>query len=124
MQRRVQRLLDLHRARTGRSACHRVQLTSDGHKVYLNAVIGAFADEVDYTDGEVLRQRTGRPEALHPCGVYWRGENYRHCLHGGDCTCDEFIETIGIHDRFHLLTRFGMSNLPSGGKQRLFLCAL
>jgi IS1 family transposase len=26
----------------------RVQLTSDGHKVYLNAVIDAFADEVDY----------------------------------------------------------------------------
>jgi IS1 family transposase len=27
---------------------HRVQLTTDGHKVYLNAVIDAFADEVDY----------------------------------------------------------------------------
>jgi IS1 family transposase len=27
---------------------HRVQLTSDGHKVYLNAVIDAFADDVDY----------------------------------------------------------------------------
>jgi IS1 family transposase len=26
----------------------RVQLTSDGHKVYLNAVIDAFADEIDY----------------------------------------------------------------------------
>jgi len=22
------------------------------------------------------------------------------CLHGGDCTSDEFIETIGIHDGF------------------------
>ncbi len=27
---------------------NRVQLTSDGHKVYLNAVIDAFADSVDY----------------------------------------------------------------------------
>ncbi|MBZ5591338.1 MAG: DDE-type integrase/transposase/recombinase [Acidobacteriia bacterium] len=27
---------------------HRVQLTTDGHKVYLNAVIDAFADEIDY----------------------------------------------------------------------------
>jgi IS1 family transposase len=27
---------------------HRVQLTTDGHKVYLNAVIDAFAGEVDY----------------------------------------------------------------------------
>jgi IS1 family transposase len=27
---------------------NRVQLTSDGHKVYLNAVIDTFADEIDY----------------------------------------------------------------------------
>ena len=27
---------------------NRVQLTSDGHKVYLNAVIDAFADQIDY----------------------------------------------------------------------------
>ena len=27
---------------------NRVQLTSDGHKVYLNAVIDVFADEIDY----------------------------------------------------------------------------
>ncbi len=27
---------------------HRVQLTTDGHKVYLNAVIDAFADDIDY----------------------------------------------------------------------------
>jgi len=27
---------------------NRVQLTTDGHKVYLNAVIDAFADDVDY----------------------------------------------------------------------------
>ena len=27
---------------------NRVQLTSDGHKVYLNAVIDAFADDIDY----------------------------------------------------------------------------
>jgi IS1 family transposase len=27
---------------------NRVQLTSDGHKVYLNAIIDAFADDIDY----------------------------------------------------------------------------
>jgi IS1 family transposase len=27
---------------------NRIQLTSDGHKVYLNAVIDAFADDIDY----------------------------------------------------------------------------
>jgi hypothetical protein len=27
---------------------HRVQLTTDGHRVYLNAVIDAFADDIDY----------------------------------------------------------------------------
>lgn len=32
---------------SGRLA-NRVQLTSDGHKVYLNAVIDAFADDIDY----------------------------------------------------------------------------
>jgi len=31
-----------------RRLAHRVQLTTDGHKVYLNAVIDAFADEIDY----------------------------------------------------------------------------
>lgn len=31
-----------------RRLSNRVQLTSDGHKVYLNAVIDAFADEIDY----------------------------------------------------------------------------
>jgi IS1 family transposase len=31
-----------------RRLANRVQLTTDGHKVYLNAVIDAFADEIDY----------------------------------------------------------------------------
>jgi len=31
-----------------RRLTNRVQLTTDGHKVYLNAVIDAFADEIDY----------------------------------------------------------------------------
>ena len=31
-----------------RRSANRVQLTTDGHKVYLNAVIDAFADEIDY----------------------------------------------------------------------------
>jgi len=46
----------------------RVQLTSDGHKVYLNAVIDAFADEVDYAQlvkyygNETERQKRYSPE--------------------------------------------------------------
>ncbi len=31
-----------------RRLANRVQLTTDGHKVYLNAVIDAFADQIDY----------------------------------------------------------------------------
>lgn len=40
---------------------NRVQLTSDGHKVYLNAVIDAFADEVDYA--QLIKYFGNDPEA-------------------------------------------------------------
>lgn len=39
----------------------RVQLTSDGHKVYLNAVIDAFADEIDYA--QLVKYYGTEPEA-------------------------------------------------------------
>ena len=39
---------------------HRVQLTSDGHKVYLNAVIDAFADEIDYA--QLVKYYGNEPE--------------------------------------------------------------
>lgn len=39
---------------------NRVQLTSDGHKVYLNAVIDAFADDVDYA--QLVKYYGAEPE--------------------------------------------------------------
>src|ERR1035437_502045 len=39
---------------------NRVQLTSDGHKVYLNAVIDAFADEIDYA--QLVKYYGNEPE--------------------------------------------------------------
>ena len=48
-----------------RRLTNRVQLTTDGHKVYLNAVIDAFADEIDYAQlalqpGNLHRVSEGR----------------------------------------------------------------
>jgi IS1 family transposase len=40
---------------------NRVQLTTDGHKVYLNAVIDAFADEIDYA--QLVKYFGNAPEA-------------------------------------------------------------
>jgi len=39
---------------------NRVQLTSDGHKVYLNAVIDAFADDIDYA--QLVKYYGNEPE--------------------------------------------------------------
>jgi len=39
---------------------HRVQLTTDGHTVYFNAVIDAFADEVDYS--QLVKYYGNEPE--------------------------------------------------------------
>jgi IS1 family transposase len=44
-----------------RRLANRVQLTTDGHKVYLNAVIDAFADEVDYA--QLVKYFGNSPEA-------------------------------------------------------------
>src|SRR5438128_11185438 len=52
---------------------NRVQLTSDGHKVYLNAVIDAFADEIDYAQlvkyygNEVEGQKRYSPAVCTGC---------------------------------------------------------
>jgi IS1 family transposase len=52
---------------------NRVQLTSDGHKVYLNAVIDAFADEIDYAQlikvfgADPAGQRTYSPAKVMGC---------------------------------------------------------
>lgn len=43
---------------------NRVQLTRDGFKLYLNASIDAFADDIDYAQLVKYWQRTGRSEAL------------------------------------------------------------
>src|SRR5579872_621440 len=39
---------------------NRIQLISDGHKVYLNAVIDAFADEIDYA--QLVKYYGNEPE--------------------------------------------------------------
>jgi IS1 family transposase len=44
-----------------RRLANRVQLTTDGHKVYLNAVIDAFADEIDYA--QLVKYFGNAPEA-------------------------------------------------------------
>ena len=45
----------------------RVQLTSDGHRPFLEAVEGAFGGDIDYaTLGESLRRGAGRPAPLQP----------------------------------------------------------
>lgn len=44
-----------------RRLAHRIQLTSDRHRVYLNAVIDAFADEVDYA--QLIKVYGNDPEA-------------------------------------------------------------
>jgi IS1 family transposase len=49
---------------------NRVQLTTDGHKVYLNAVIDAFADQVDYAQCVFRRSRSRfRDDADRHSGV-------------------------------------------------------
>ena len=44
-----------------RRLANRVQLTTDGHKVYLNAVIDAFADDIDYA--QLVKSFGNSPEA-------------------------------------------------------------
>jgi transposase-like protein len=47
----------------------RVQLTTDGHRVYLNAVIDAFADDIDYAILHKIYGAERQGEAR--CSFYW-----------------------------------------------------
>jgi len=48
----------------------RIQLTTDGHRPYLEAVEGAFGTDIDYAMLVKNVRRLGRKrEALQPCGM-------------------------------------------------------
>lgn len=70
---------------------HRVQLTSDGHKVYLNAVIDAFADEIDYA--QLVKYYGNEPEAQ---------KRYSPAV----CTGAEKIIRLGDPDPKHISTSY------------------
>ena len=53
---------------------NRVQLTTDGHRAYLDAVDQAFDRAIDYAMlVKRLWQRARRREAIQPCGLPWNG---------------------------------------------------
>ena len=56
---------------------NRVQLTSDGHKAYLEAVEGAFGGDVDYAQlMKTVRRRSGEREGpLQPGRMYRRAQS-------------------------------------------------
>jgi hypothetical protein len=68
---------------------NRVQLTSDGHRVYLNAVIDAFADEVDYAQLVKYYGPPSEPEKRYSPAV---------------CTGTEKIIRLGDPDPKHIST--------------------
>jgi IS1 family transposase len=70
---------------------HRVQLTTDGHKVYLNAVIDAFADDIDYG---ILVKTFGADRA---------GEARYSCA---NFVSTEKIEVLGTPDQKHISTSY------------------
>lgn len=70
---------------------NRVQLTSDGHKVYLNAVIDAFADEIDYA--QLVKYYGNEPEAQ---------KRYSPAV----CTGAEKIIRLGDPDPKHISTSY------------------
>jgi IS1 family transposase len=74
-----------------RRLAHRVQLTTDGHKVYLNAVIDAFADEVDYS--QLVKYYGNEPEAQ---------KRYSPAICNG---CEKIIR-IGDPDPMHISTSY------------------
>jgi hypothetical protein len=50
---------------------HCVQLTTDGHRAYLEAVESAFGANIDLRHaGEAVRATARRPSPLQPCGVH------------------------------------------------------
>lgn len=71
---------------------HRVQLTSDGHRVYLDAVYDAFGPDIDYAMLVKIYGNTG----LGPQGKYSPGE----------CVGAEKKPKIGRPDKAHISTSF------------------
>ena len=59
---------------------NRVQLTTDGHKAYLQAVEGAFGDDVDYAIlAQGLWQHTReRQGQVQPCRMHWHSKTSHH----------------------------------------------
>jgi transposase-like protein len=55
---------------------NRVQLTSDGHKAYLEAVEGGFGADIDYAMLVKLYGREPRSrETLQPRRLHWRAQD-------------------------------------------------
>ncbi len=69
----------------------RIQLTSDGHKVYLNAVIDAFADQVDYA--QLVKHFGNAPEGQR---------RYSPAI----CNGQEKIMRLGDPDPKHISTSY------------------
>jgi len=72
----------------------RVQLTSDGHKAYLEAVQNAFGFDVDYSQ---LVKMYG------PDGV---GNDAEHKYSPGKCNGAKKVPVIGLPDKDHISTSF------------------
>lgn len=70
---------------------NRIQLTTDGHKMYLNAVIDAFADEIDYA--QLVKIYGNDPEGQK-----------RHSP--AQCLGADKIEVLGSPDPKHISTSF------------------
>ena len=87
----------------------RVQLTSDGHKAYLEAVESAFGFDVDYS---MLVKMYG------PDGV---GNNAEHKYSPGKCNGLRKVPVIGLPDKDHISTSYvERQNLTLGMSQRRF----
>ncbi len=71
---------------------NRVQLTTDGHKAYLEAVEGAFGDDVDFA--QLVKLYGDAPEAFK--GRYSPAE----------CTGSKKIKVTGTPDRKHVSTSY------------------
>lgn len=76
---------------TEKRLSHRIQLTSDGHKVYLNAVIDAFAGDVDYA--QLVKHFGNAPEGQ---------KRYSPAVCNG---CEKIIR-LGDPDERHISTSF------------------
>ncbi len=68
-----------------------MQLTSDGHKVYLNAVIDAFADEVDYAQQVTIYGMAPKDESRYSPAQF---------------VATEKIRVLGDPDPKHISTSF------------------